>query len=188
MMMEIPENCIDVQNALHLYVGADLETEVQVAVARHLEACAGCRAQADDAQAARAALLVLKSDAPPAISVWSDVRAQLLREGRIAGAPVARRSPWWIVPAAAAASVAAVLLTLAVQNDANRVLPNGAQPSAPDAPQPIVLHPVEAGAAPIFDDSAPRVMPFDPSFSGASAAGNQRGGAIVPFDSNEIIR
>jgi len=188
MVMEIPENCIDVQNALHLYVGADLETEVQVAVARHLEACTGCRVQADDAQAARAALLGLRSEAPPAISVWSDVRAQLVREGHLAGTPVARRSPWWIVPAAAAASVAAVLLTLAVQNGSNRAVSNGTQPSAPGTPQPIALHPVEPGAAPLFDDSAPRVMPFDSSFSGASAAGNQRGGAIVPVDPNEIIR
>lgn len=185
MVMEIPENCMDVRNALHLYVGADLEAEVQVAVARHLEGCASCRAQATDAQAARAALLGLAIDAPLTTSVWSEVRAQLVREGRLSGAPAARRSPWWIVPAAAAASVAAVLLTLAVNRDLNPLQP---EPTRPDAPQPIVLQPVEPGAAPLYDDRLPNTMPFDGSFSGASAAGNHNRRVLVPVDPNEIIR
>lgn len=185
MVMEIPENCMDVRNALHLYVGADLEALVQEAVSRHLEGCASCRAQAADAQAARAALLGLAVDLPLTTSVWSEVRAQLVREGRLSGARPTRRSPWWIVPAAAAASVAAVLITLAVNRELHPLQP---APSAPGAPQPIVLQPVDPGAAPLYDDRLPGTAPFEAPFSGASAAGNHSRRVLVPADPNEIIR
>ncbi|MCB9904216.1 MAG: zf-HC2 domain-containing protein [Planctomycetes bacterium] len=185
MVIEIPENCMDVQNALHLYVGADLEAEVQVAVARHLDGCANCRARATEAQAARAALLGLAVDVPLTTSVWSDVRAQLIREGRIASAAAPRRTPWWIIPAAAAASVAAVLVTLALNRDVSPLQPT---PSLPNGPAPIVLHPVDPGAAPLYDDALPSTSPFDSSFTGASAAGNESRRVFVPADPNEIIR
>lgn len=190
MVMEIPENCVDVQNALHLYVGADLEAEVQAAVSLHLDGCTSCRSQAVGAQASRTAFLELADDAPIS-SVWSDVRAQLIREGVLQGPVSARRSQWWIIPAAAAASVAAVMLTLNLQGGRNLQGDSNQAPSAPIAnhtPQPVVLQPVEPGAKPLVDPRVPFASPFQYSTPGASAAGNESRTVIVPSDPYEIIR
>jgi len=185
MVMELPENCTDIENAIHLYVGADLEPEIQRAVTRHLDGCRACRHLAEQARLARDAFLGLTADEPLEESVWGAVRAELERDGLLRGAPTIQRTSWWIVPAAAAASVAAVLLTLAWRGDAS-VLPG--PENGPVGPQPIALEPVEDGAPSLID--APPIhsdgTPFHPSVPGASAAGNRT--QRLPNEPREIIR
>lgn len=186
MVMEIPENCIDVQNALHLYVGDDLEPEVRDAVSRHLDGCAGCRTIGDDARAARDAFRTLGERTPPAPPVWVAVRAELVREGLVAGAPPARRTSWWIVPAAAAASVAAVLVTLALRGDP-AVTPQDRAPM--DAgPRPIALHPVDPSARPLVEEPASFGVPVFGAVPDAAPAGQRTSGRPVPANPREIVR
>lgn len=186
MVMEIPENCVDVQNALHLYVGDDLEPEVLRAVARHLDGCAGCRALAEDASAARDAFRSLGDRTPPAPPVWAAVRSELVREGLVAGAPVARRSSWWIVPAAAAASVAAVLVTLALRGDPAVTPQDRVQPIA--GPRPVALQPVQPGSRSLVEESPSFGAPVFGSVPDAAPAGQRTSVRPIPTDPREIVR
>ncbi len=118
-------SCTDVQAALPLFVGYDLEAPEMEKVAGHLDTCPTCHALAGRAQSAREVLWTLRDDASggarpaPALSaggpdLWPGVRAELVREGLLEARPMLSSGPrrvWFGGIAAAAAAV--LLVTLA---------------------------------------------------------------------------
>lgn len=107
--------CDHVLELLPLHVGEDLDAETAVGVAAHLEGCAGCRAAAGRASAARARLRAafeedVRGGGP---NLWPGVRAGLVREGLLGERRTAvLRGPWRRAAAlaAAAAGLAAIIL------------------------------------------------------------------------------
>src|SRR5688572_10939855 len=104
--------CEHVLERLPLYVGEDLDAETAAGVSAHLAGCAGCRAGAERASAARARLRAafeedVRGGGP---NLWPGVRAGLVREGLLGPRRTLRRGPWRRVAAlaAAAAGLAAV--------------------------------------------------------------------------------
>jgi len=92
-MRELPDDCLEIENSLPLWVGGDLEPEIQRAVDAHLARCARCADRGAKAQRARAALclglkLRVEGRTDPAIGSdpWPALRARLRAEGVLAGA------------------------------------------------------------------------------------------------------
>ena len=107
--------CDHVLELLPLHVGEDLDAETAAGVSAHLAGCAGCRAAAGRASAARARLrAVFEEDVRGGgPNLWPGVRAGLVREGLLGERRTAvLRGPWRRAAAfaAAAAGVAAVIL------------------------------------------------------------------------------
>jgi len=113
-MERVPESCADVLSGLPLYVGADLEPEVQAAVDRHLQACGECRMAADRVQAARQVLWseYAETEVPADLDLWDSLRPQLADEGLFEGVPARRPLPMWRVASYAAA--AALLFSITI--------------------------------------------------------------------------
>ncbi|MBI5434525.1 MAG: zf-HC2 domain-containing protein [Planctomycetes bacterium] len=111
-------NCNEIRALLVLFVGDDLDAAENARVARHLAECGPCRAEQARWMENRARLATLRDATKfSGPSVWSDVRAELVREGRIGSPLVERAEPtrpaaWrrlsWVPLAAAAAVLVAV--------------------------------------------------------------------------------
>ena len=122
---------IHLQSELAPYLRGDLSAAERECVARHLEGCARCRADAD-AFAAMLKTVALESAAFPEPD-WSDYRAELYR--KIAARRAATHTPvharWWSPRlawtsiAAAGAAVGAIVLVLTL---GPRPEPGGAPP------------------------------------------------------------
>lgn len=158
--MNDPLNCSEIRALLVLFVGDDLDAAESARVARHLAECGPCRAEQARWMENRSRLATLReTTGRPSQSVWSDVRAELVREGRIGPARRAapRRLSWApIVRMAAAAAVvlSVVFFTLRdhpVGPEGPAVsVPSGAQgesvagPAAPGGAQPPAVQLVTA--------------------------------------------
>jgi hypothetical protein len=108
-------NCNEIQAQLALFVGQDLDATEEARVAGHVNGCASCERERARLEHSRARLTSLReASALRGASVWSAVRQELLREGRIATsgsvAPNIHRGTrvlrWLTVSAAAAAVIA----------------------------------------------------------------------------------
>lgn len=78
-------SCNEAREKLPLYVGGDLDREVQETLRSHLERCADCHRQVQEAVAARRELVLafrerVQGEKP---DLWTGIRAQLVAEGRI---------------------------------------------------------------------------------------------------------
>jgi hypothetical protein len=111
-MNERNTTCAHVIELLPLYVGEDLDAEAASGVSAHLAGCAGCRAAAGRASAARARLRAaleetVRGGGP---NLWPGVRAGLVREGLLGPRRAGRlRSPWRRAALVAAAAGLAAL-------------------------------------------------------------------------------
>ena len=78
-------SCTEAREKLPLYVGGDLDREVQETLRSHLERCSECHRLVQEAVAARRELVLAFRERvqgePPAL--WSGIRAKLVAEGRI---------------------------------------------------------------------------------------------------------
>jgi tetratricopeptide (TPR) repeat protein len=95
-----PLSCEAFEDAINEYADGALQGEDRVALERHLESCAGCRALAADVRAIRRTAGTLDRRVPPR-AVWDRISAQIT-------APPATRTPLrrqWIAPLAAAAVI-----------------------------------------------------------------------------------
>ena len=116
-----PLRCSDVLERVLLFVGDDLESDVQESVARHLRDCSECRAEEARAREARERFRGAMDDSLRTSSkagLWTGIRSQLVEEGLLgsgsnadesvssAPAPVRTSRPLRILaPLAAAAAV-----------------------------------------------------------------------------------
>ncbi|HED66165.1 MAG TPA: zf-HC2 domain-containing protein, partial [Planctomycetes bacterium] len=82
-------NCTDVREKLALYVGNDLDQESQRFVGAHLALCESCAREARSAERAREVLVSSFAPGPADLrtDLWDAIRAELLAEGRLSGAP-----------------------------------------------------------------------------------------------------
>jgi hypothetical protein len=148
-------SCAEVREKLPLYVGADLDAEVLDAVRGHLELCGECARVTARATTARvelvAALRALEQELDPP-TLWPDLRAKLLIEGRIradggeevAAIPVrARRARWLWALAPLAAAAALLFFMRAGEELAPGRLPNSPGARGLSAPE-LVVAPVAA--------------------------------------------
>ena len=140
-MERVPESCADVLSNLPLYVGADLEPEVQAAVDNHLAACSECRMAADRVQASRQVLWseFAETEVPAELDLWAGLRPQLADEGLFAGVPARRPIPMWRVAsyAAAAALLFSVTVLQFTGSGSATIVPVGdaiASPAGPAGP------------------------------------------------------
>jgi hypothetical protein len=78
-------SCTEAREKLPLYVGGDLDREVQETLRSHLERCADCHRLVQEAVAARRELVLSFRERVqgPKPDLWSGIRAQLVAEGRI---------------------------------------------------------------------------------------------------------
>lgn len=91
--MDLPQTCEDVEAALPLFVGSDLEPAEMDAVRLHLEGCEDCGALARRAVAARGVLVGARYASPLAgPSLWEGIRPELVAEGLIASSSSADAS------------------------------------------------------------------------------------------------
>lgn len=82
-------DCTKAQAQLPLYVGGDLDEDVQAGVTAHLAGCEACCQEWRRAVSARQALLGLRGRVTgEGVDLWSGVRAELLADGRIGAAPL----------------------------------------------------------------------------------------------------
>jgi len=154
-MERLPENCIDVQGLLPLWVGSDLEPHELDAVRSHLKECNECRALADRGQAARAVFMTLREEeeetSAASPELWQGIRSRLLEEGVLGpadshaqrelasvGPRVSRSWGRW----GGVAAAAALVITLGVV----RLLEPSTElePTNPIAAEPAMQQPVEA--------------------------------------------
>jgi len=154
-MERVPESCADVLSNLPLYVGADLDPEVQAAVDRHLQACSACRVAADRVQASRQVLWseFAETEVPADLNLWSSLRPQLADEGLFDGIPARRSMPLWRVASYAAA--AALLFSITVLQftgpGSPEVIPDGDMIASPSGPTiPVNVAENNGGARPAF--------------------------------------
>jgi anti-sigma factor RsiW len=137
-------NCTEIRALLALYVGDDLDAAESARVARHLADCGLCRGEQTRWVESRSRLATLRQTTTfSGPSVWSDVRAELVREGRIE--PVRRialrRFSWAPLAAAAAVVVAVGLFTLlrGAGEDGSPLGGAVAQPTAAPGDAPVQL-------------------------------------------------
>ncbi|MCC6407698.1 MAG: zf-HC2 domain-containing protein [Planctomycetes bacterium] len=156
-------NCNEIRALLVLFVGDDLDAAENARVARHLAECGPCRAEQARWMENRARLATLRDATKfSGPSVWSDVRAELVREGRIGSPRVERTQPirpaaWqrlsWVPLAAAAAVVVAVgLFALLDRSDSTSPkLPgeNVAEPTPHAEPEPRSTPEVQLANSPL---------------------------------------
>lgn len=131
------ETCLEIENALPLWAGGDLEPEAQASVENHLARCEGCSRAAVRARAARAALeRGLKSAAErmgAGRDPWPSLRESLRAEGLVGPAHAAPSARPWYRRSTAWPVAAAVLVGLFL---AGTWLPNGSEPTpAPGVPR-----------------------------------------------------
>ncbi len=101
--------CPECLERLPLYVGEDLEPLGHAAVARHLERCPTCRAQAARAGAARDRLrgvLDASLRSTSRAGLWPGVRARLVEEGLLGAGDERQARPAPAVPATTATDAA----------------------------------------------------------------------------------
>ncbi len=126
--------CNEIQAQLALFVGDDLDPAASGRIQRHLVGCTTCDGELARLATSRsriASLRELTADAAP--SVWSNVRAELAREGRLieSSAPrnIAVRRPWqfarWSGLTAAAAALVAMAFWVGHGSDSIVSNPNG---------------------------------------------------------------
>lgn len=187
--------CTEAREKLPLFVGGDLDPDVQAGVRAHLEGCPECAALAAAASRGRRALvdaLLERSDAGTQPELWSGIRAVLVSEGRIRGAnsPVHRESvasplaadgrgrrPWRRLLAPLAAAAAVVLVVQA------GLFSGGDDPAGPGKPHAAVSAPlvhvdgVVPVSAPVAEAEVPRVGALERV--PAEEAGRTR--MLVPF-------
>ena len=136
--------CTEFLERLPLYVGGDLEEEVQSQTTSHLASCEACSEAWRGAVASREALLSLRGDVTgEGVDLWSGIRTAL-REAEIETTrPAAGRlltGPWQKAVTAAAAAVVLGFLWIqrpgeslppaGVSNDAPAVVETSIEPSA----------------------------------------------------------
>ncbi|MCE9594763.1 MAG: zf-HC2 domain-containing protein [Planctomycetes bacterium] len=143
-------SCNEIRALLVLFVGEDLDAAESARVARHLTECGPCRAEQARWVENRSRLASLRETTTfSGPSVWGEVRAELLREGRIArtGSDVAKARPTatprvlrW-APIMGAAAAAAALIAFGVFTWLDR---DAAPTTAPHQEPPIAdVTPVE---------------------------------------------
>lgn len=77
--------CSEIENALPLFVGGDLEGDASRAIEAHLMHCAACSLRMHAAREAHGVLVrALRSHSAPGPDLWSGVRAVLWEEGLLA--------------------------------------------------------------------------------------------------------
>lgn len=145
-------DCTTVKAQLPLYVGGDLDEDVQAGVTAHLGGCEPCCRSWRCAVSAREALLGLRGRVTGAgIDLWSDIRDRLRSEGRVGGAAPAAPAP--IRPRVAALiswptwAAAACLLTMFWLAAGER---HGDAPGAPETNVAGELAPADPGLEPAF--------------------------------------
>jgi len=156
--------CDHVLELLPLHVGEDLDAETAAGVSAHLAGCAGCRAAAGRASAARARLrAVFEEDVRGGgPNLWPGVRAGLVREGLLGERRTAvLRGPWRRAAAfaAAAAGVAAIVLPAVLMRGGGeatpelvQVLPTPAVTTAEAGAETLAsIEPLPTGLVPIRD-------------------------------------
>ena len=112
-MKATPETCTDIQAALPLFVGFDLEAHEMEQVSGHLESCSACRALAGRAEAAREVWKTLRDEEDRrALDFWSRVRAGLVSEGRLGVEPARRTASAFPLGLASAAAAAVLFVGL----------------------------------------------------------------------------
>jgi hypothetical protein len=148
-------SCNEIRALLVLFVGEDLDAAESARVARHLSECGACRAEQARWMENRARLATLRETTTfSGKSVWRDVRAELVREGRIAdgGAKAVPRVLRWAPFAAAAAALLAFgVFTWIERGDAPRM-----EDPIVDAPAPV--EPSEDRAQPPTGDATQPVI------------------------------
>jgi hypothetical protein len=144
--------CNEARERMPLYVGADLDPELQAAVRVHLEGCADCARLAGTGMRARRALSeALRANVGPKPDLWTGIRATLRTEGLVhepvhadvprRAVPAARaRWKWALVPLAAAAAVVFVLRFTGADDG---VLPKDSP--APEGPELVMPAPQTVG-------------------------------------------
>ena len=168
-MRDLHETCLEIENALPLWAGGDLEPDAQVSVESHLARCEVCSRSAVRARAARAALrrgLELGSERMGVgRDPWANLRESLRAEGLVAPARTApRMQPWYRRRSTAWPVAAAVLIGLFL---AGNWLPFGSEPT----PVQGVPRVAEGGARPGRDPSRTAGTDAEtPSFVGPVAA------------------
>jgi len=150
-----PMNCQEIESQLPLYVGEELDAPARDEVRAHLEGCAACSQQMEGL--ARARRLVQKHAEPAAeVDLWPGIRAALVEEGRLSPAPVTadagRSWTWRLVPAAALAAAAAILIM-----------------SRPEAPVPSLDEGPAGRAEMAVAEAAPAAFEVAPETSGLRA-------------------
>lgn len=86
--------CSEIENALPLFVGGDLEDAASRAIEEHLANCVACSARMQAAREAHGVLVrALRTHTAPGPDLWSGVRAVLWEEGLLEGAPARASSP-----------------------------------------------------------------------------------------------
>lgn len=186
--------CTEAREKLPLFVGGDLDPDVQAAVRAHLEGCPECAARAGSASRGRRALidaLLERSEAGTQPELWSGIQAALVREGRIRGAdspvrregvasPIAARGPrrWTrrlLAPLAAAAAVVWVVQIGLLSGGDD---PAGAgKPHAPISAPVVHVEGVVPVSSTVADGEVPRVGGLERV--PAEEAGRTR--MLVPF-------
>jgi len=108
-MKDLPDICMEIENSLPLWVGADLEPDAQRAVDEHLARCARCAERGGKAREARAALVrglnLGMQHAGAGSDPWPSIRSGLEAEGFLRGGvrstrPVRRSAVRWSAAAA----------------------------------------------------------------------------------------
>jgi hypothetical protein len=141
--------CVETRERLPLFVGDDLDPEVQAAVREHLASCVDCAQLAGVGTRARRALiesLAAGSRTPSTASLWPGIRSVLRAEGLVRqgseplSVPSVRRGRRWLVALAPLAAAAALVAVLARQG--------GLVGPEEGAPAPYVQVPREPEAGP----------------------------------------
>lgn len=154
-MERLPESCTEVQAALPLYAGGDLDPREMDAVRTHVEGCPRCEVRAQRARTARARLATLRAE-EPTVDLWPGIRAQLeaegwlTTEGRPAPVPrprALRPAPLWRRGALAAAAAAAALLAVSQLLSPPTVEDGGAGAQVTAPARAIAATPVSAPSA-----------------------------------------
>lgn len=163
------ETCLEIENALPLWAGGDLEADTQASVEEHLARCEGCSRAAVRARAARAALRQGLNSAGERMGSgrdpWPALREALRAEGLVGPARATPRArPWFARRNTAWPVAAAVLFGLFL---AGTWLPFGTGP----ATVPSVPRVADGGTRPQADPS--RTSPTEaevPSVAGPTVA------------------
>ena len=169
-MNQLPQTCVDVESALPLYVGADLERAEMVAVGEHIEGCAPCRRGAERARAARKALAAL-GDASATEGgdvwrgdLWPGIRERLVAEHILGpatwGAGGARRllgTRWRRLAGLSSLAVAASLLALGLSGVFTSAPAPAESPlvAGPRGAHPLAADPVAATAGAVLAPTQP---------------------------------
>jgi predicted anti-sigma-YlaC factor YlaD len=136
------KNCREIQAELSAYIDNEIPTATRVALEKHVQDCALCRARLAELNALTAGVMALPRLRPPP-GFLAEVRRRIMRDGKDQPSwqDYIFRPLWLKVPLEAAAVIATVLLVMQAERSVNERKPRreALQPAEEPASTTVVL-------------------------------------------------